>query len=365
MIIGIFCALEEREKMKAKTKKERRKMTKSFLSLSECLISDKRKGSHMLEKSCPLSYSIGYDGEFDKLTPLYKLEQLRTLLLICIDVNYCSLSKRVQHNILPRLRSLRALSLSSYRIKELPNNLLIKLKLLKFFDLSLTYIGKLPDSICGLYNLETLLLSSCSYLKELPLQIENGLGMEDLGEAKNLYGSLSVVELQNVVDGREAVKAKMREKNHVEELSLEWNKSSSADNSKTERDILDEGTTFPNWLADPLFLKLVKLSLSNCKDCYSLPALGQLPSLKYLIIREMHGITEVTEEFYGISGCPKVGVVFDDAELFRSQIEGIKQIEELQIVGASRWGHVDYVGGLIIEVKYHPENLPLPLNGVS
>ncbi|KAH0715649.1 hypothetical protein KY284_008554 [Solanum tuberosum] len=412
-----------------------------------CIRLEESKGSQMLEKSRHLSYSMGYDGEFEKLTPLYKLEQLRTLLPICIDVSYCSLSKRVQHNILPRLRSLRALSLSGYRIKELPNDLFIKLKLLRFLDLSLTYIEKLPDSVCELYNLETLLLSDCDYLKELPQQIERlinlrhldisntwclktplhlsklkslqvlmgakfflgGLRMEDLGEAQNLYGSLSVVELQNVVDKREAVKAKMREKNHVEKLYLEWSKSSDADNSKTERDILDElrphknikeveitryrGITFPNWLADPLFLNLVKLSLSSCKDCYSLPALGQLPSLKYLDIGGMHGITEVTEEFYGslsskkpfnclvylsfvdmpewkkwhvlgngefptlenlsirncpelsletpiqlsslkrfeVIGSPKVGVLFDDAELFRSQIEGMKQIEELCI----------------------------------
>ncbi|KAG5629765.1 hypothetical protein H5410_001482 [Solanum commersonii] len=131
--------------------------------------------------------------------------------------------------------------------------------------------------------------------------------MEDLGEAQNLYGSVSVVKLQNVVDRREAVKAKMREKNH-------WSESSSADNSQTERDILDalhphtnikqlqitgyRGTKFPNWLAGPLFLKLVQLSLSNCKDCYSLPALGHLSCLKFLSIKGMLGITEVTEEFY-------------------------------------------------------------------
>ncbi|KAH0713117.1 hypothetical protein KY289_009076 [Solanum tuberosum] len=384
----------------------------------------------------------------EKLTPLYKLEQLRTLLPTCIDVNYYSLSKKVQHNILPRLRSLRALSLSHYRIKELPNDLFIKLKLPRFLDLSCTGIKKLPDSICALYNLETLLLSTCYYLVDLPLQMEKlinlhhldisytwclkmplhlsklkslqvlvgarflvggrgGSRMEDLGEAQNLYGSVSVVELQNVVDRREAVKAKMREKNHVDKLSLEWSESSSADNSQTERDILDalrphtnikkleitgyRGTNFPNWLGDLSFLKLVELSLSNCKDCYSLPSLGQLPCLKFLCIRGMHGITEVTEEFYGslsskkpfnsleelafvdmpewkqwhvlgngefpilenlsiincpevsletpiqlsslkrfeVSGSPKVGVVLDDAELFRSQLEGMKHIVEL------------------------------------
>nr|AAW48301.1 potato resistance-like protein I2GA-SH23-3 [Solanum tuberosum] len=413
-----------------------------------CIRLEESQGYHLLEKGRHLSYSMGYGGEFEKLTPLYKLEQLRTLLPTCnyfMPPNY-PLCKRVLHNILPRLRSLRALSLSHYWIKDLPDDLFIKLKLLRFLDISHTEIKRLPDFICGLYNLETLLLSSCGFLEELPLQMEKlinlrhldisntsrlkmplhlsklkslqvlvgarflvgdrgGSRMEDLGEVHNLYGSVSVLELQNVVDSREAVKAKMREKNHVDRLSLEWSGSSSADNSQTERDILDElrphknikelqiigyrGTKFPNWLADPLFLKLVKLSLRNCKNCYSLPALGELPCLKFLCIRGMHGITEVTEEFYGswsskkpfncleklefkdmpewkqwhipgngefpiledlsirncpelsletvpiqlsslksleVIGSPMVGVVFDDA-----QLEGMKQIEELRI----------------------------------
>ncbi|KAM3303253.1 hypothetical protein P3S67_014283 [Capsicum chacoense] len=129
-----------------------------------------------------------------------------------------------------------------------------------------------------------------------------GWRMEDLGEAHYFYGSLSILELQTVVDRREALKANIREKNHVEKLSLEWSES-TADDSQTGRDILDElrphsnikelqiyrGTQFPNWLDDHSFLKLlIQLSLSNCKDCFSLPAPGQLPCLKSLSIRGMH-----------------------------------------------------------------------------
>ncbi|KAM3399140.1 hypothetical protein P3S68_002656 [Capsicum galapagoense] len=402
--------------------------SKLCVRLEEC------QGSHMLEQSRHLSYSMGRGGEFKKLNPLSKSEQLRTLLPISIQYLYRpKLSKRVLHNILPRLTSLRALSLSGYEIVELPDALFIKLKLLRFLDLSRTKITKLPNSICDLYNLETLLLSSCDDLEELSLQMEKlinlrhldisntsllkmplhlsklkslqvlvgakfllgGWRMKDLGGAHYLYGSLSILELQNVVDRREALKAKMRDKNHVEKY---------------------RGTQFPNWLADHSFLKLlVQLSLSNCKDCFSLPALGQLPSLKFLSIREMHRMTEVTEEFYGsppskkpfnsveklefaempewkqwhalgkgefpalqnlsIEDCPKltgklpenlcslselrfsrcpelnletpiqlsslkwfevevspkVGVVFDEAELFTSQHEGMKQIEKLYI----------------------------------
>ncbi|KAH0746851.1 hypothetical protein KY285_008508 [Solanum tuberosum] len=410
-----------------------------------CIRLEESKGSdYMLEQSRHMSYSADDIGNFEKLKPLSKLEKLRTLLRTNISF-FSLLSKRVLHNILPRLTSLRALSLSHYHNKELPNDLFIKLKLLRFLDLSETLIEKLPDSICALYNLETLLLSSCKNLKELPLQMEKlinlrhlditntlrlkmllhlsklkslqvlvgakflvggsgGLRMEDLGEVHNLYGSLSVLELQNVVYKREALKAKMKEKNHVKKLSLKWSGSTAYD-SQTERSILDglrpytnikkvkitgyRGTRFSNWLADPSFLQLVKLFLSNCKDCDSLPALGQLPSLRFLYIREMHGIKEVTEEFYGnssskkpfnslekldfadmpewkqwhvlgsgefplleylsIENCPKLmgklpenlcsltklriseTPLFEEAQLFRSQFEGMKQIVELFI----------------------------------
>ncbi|WMV55494.1 hypothetical protein MTR67_048879 [Solanum verrucosum] len=306
-----------------------------------CMRLEESEGSYLMEQ----------DGDFEK----------RTLLPINIS---CSshLSKRVLHNILPRLTCLRALSLSHYKIKELSNDLFVQLKLLKFLDLSWTHIEKLPDSVCVLYNLQTLLLSHCVNLGELPPQMEKlinlchldisnssllkmslhlsklkclhvlvgakfllgghgGLRMEDLGEVHNLYGSLSILELQNVVDKTQALKANIKGKKNVEKLSLEWSASSTADNSQTERAILDglcpytnikelqitgyRGTKFSDWLADPSFLKLVELSLCNCKDCDSLPALGQLPSLKFLSIRKMHGIIEVTGEFYGSSSCKK------------------------------------------------------------
>ncbi|KAH0747044.1 hypothetical protein KY285_008701 [Solanum tuberosum] len=435
-----------------------------------CMRLEENQGSHMLERTRHLSYSMG-DGNFGKLKTLNKLEQLRTLLPINIQRFPCHLNKRMLHDIFPRLISLRALSLSHYENGELPNDLFIKLKHLRFLDLSWTNIEKLPDSICLLYNLETLLLSHCMFLKELPLHMEKlinlrhldirkvhfrtslhlsklkslhvlvgakfllsgrgGLRMEDLGELHNLYGPLSILGLQHVVDRRESLKANMREKKHVERLSLEW-RGSFADNSQTERDILDElqpntnikelritgyrGTKFPNWVADHSFHKLIEMSLSYCRDCDSLPALGQLPCLKFLTIRGMHQITEVTEEFYGsssstkpfnsleklgfaqmpewkqwhvpgkgefpvleelrLTGCPKligklpetlssltrlriskcpelsletpiqlsnlkefevvyspkVGVLFANAQLFTSQLEGMKQIVELCII---------------------------------
>ncbi|KAF3645688.1 hypothetical protein T459_28746 [Capsicum annuum] len=257
--------------------------SKLCVRLEEC------QGSHMLEQSRHMSYSKGEGGDFEKLKLLSKSEQLRTVIPIQIQLLlYARLSKRVLHNILPMLTSLRALSLSDYEIVELPDALFIRLKLLRFLNLSRTEIKKLPDSICVLYNLETVLLSSCDDLEELPLQMEKlinlrhldisntsrlkmllhlsklksiqvlvgakfllgGLRMEDLGELHNLYGSLSILALQNVVDGREAQKAKMSEKNHVEKLSLEWSeklfrcrklKLETPDSSKMNSNVFLEG----------------------------------------------------------------------------------------------------------------------------
>ncbi|KAK4375550.1 hypothetical protein RND71_006227 [Anisodus tanguticus] len=367
-----------------------------------CTRLEESQGYHVFEKSQHQSYLIGY-GDFEKLKSLYKLEQLRTLLPINIQGGYSfELNKRVLHNILPRLISLRALSLSHCKNKELPNDLFIKLNLLRYSDLSGTEIRKLLDSVCALCNLETLLLSACEYLEEMPPHMEklinlcrldisgtsclkmslhlsklkslhmlvganvfiggrSGLRIEDLGELPNLYGSLSFLELQNVVHKREASKANLRGKEHVESLSLEWS-GSIADNSQTERDILDELHPHTN-------IKLLQITGYR----------GQLPSLKFLAIRGMHRITEVTEEFYCSSfskkpfnslqklefaqmpewkqwhalgngdletpiqlsnliefevvGSPKVGVLSDQAELFTSQFQGMEQIDVLDVKG--------------------------------
>ncbi|KAL3354845.1 hypothetical protein AABB24_019103, partial [Solanum stoloniferum] len=46
--------------------------------------------------------------------------------------------------------------------------------------------------------------------------------------------------------------------------------------------------------------------------CYSLPALGELPFLKFLLIRGMHGITEVTEEKLSVAcgGCESLIILY-------------------------------------------------------
>ena len=44
---------------------------------------------------------------------------------------------------------------------------------------------------------------------------------------------------------------------------------------------------------------MVYLELTNCKNCTSLPTLGGLPFLKYLVIEGMNQVKSIGDGFYG------------------------------------------------------------------
>ncbi|KAJ0860912.1 putative leucine-rich repeat domain superfamily [Helianthus annuus] len=56
---------------------------------------------------------------------------------------------------------------------------------------------------------------------------------------------------------------------------------------------------FPKWVGHPSFHRLVHVSIRNCKNCTSLPQLGQLPSLKKLYISSMPNVEFIGSEFTG------------------------------------------------------------------
>ncbi|XP_057499194.1 putative disease resistance RPP13-like protein 1 [Actinidia eriantha] len=312
---------------------------------------DQEKQHDISTKVRHFSYvPASYDG-LGKFQAIENAKQLRTFLPRTSLTYEHFISNRLLDEILSTLRCSRVLSLSNYDIIELPTSIGNFIHL-RYLDLSWTKIKLLPEIVCSLYNLQTLLLSNCYSLTTLPEEIEklvclryldisgtnltkmpmqmgrlkglqhltdfvvgkcSGAGIDELKEFVHLRGKLSLSSLQNVIGGKDAFEANLKKKKHIEELVLKW--GNTTEDSQNEREVLEKlqphtnlkcltiknygGTRFPDWLGDQSYSKIVSLFLSECHNCFSLPPLGQLASLKCLNIARMNEITRVGQEFYG------------------------------------------------------------------
>ncbi|RDX94833.1 putative disease resistance RPP13-like protein 1, partial [Mucuna pruriens] len=324
-----------------------------------CFRYEDPKPSECLDKVRHLSYSRGEYDYCHKFDAVSRIKGIRTFIVLPLRKNPfqankdCFLAKSLLHDILPKMRYLRVLSLSHYdNVTELPD-FLENFIHLRYLDLSYTKIKRLPDGTCKLYNLQTLLLSCCSNLLELPRDVDklinlhyidlsgtklkemptnisrlkclktltsfvvskqkDGLKVGELKNLPHLQGKLSILNLQHVVDANDAFQASLKNKEQIEELELEW--ACKTEDSRIEREVLDQlqpssnlkkltikffgGTTFPNWLGHSSFCNMVSLRISDCDHCWSLPPLGQLPSLKLLSIDRLKSLKYVGVDFYG------------------------------------------------------------------
>jgi Leucine-rich repeat (LRR) protein len=307
-----------------------------------------------------LSYNRGIYDSYAKFDKLNGLKGLRTFLALPLQekLPLCFLSNKVVHDLLPTMKQLRVLSLSNYKsITEVPNSI-GDLLYLQYLNLSHTKIERLPTETCKLYNLQFLLLAGCrrlielpedigqlvnlrhldvseTALREMPVQIaklenlqtlsnfvvskhNHGLKLVELGKFPHLHGKLSISQLQNVNDPFDADQANMKVTERIEELALEWDCGTTFSDSHMQSVVLEHlrpstnlksltikgygGTSFPNWLGDPLFSNMVYLRISNCDNCLWLPLLGQLGNLKDLIIEEMQSVETIGAVFYGSDG---------------------------------------------------------------
>jgi len=304
------------------------------------------------------------------------------------------ISTDVQLNLFLRLKYLRVLSFSGCNLLELADEIR-NLKLLRYLDLSYTEITSLPNSICMLYNLQTLLLEECFKLKELPSNFrklinlrhlnlkgthiknmpkeirglinlemltdfvvgeQHGFDIKQLAELNHLKGRLQISGLKNVIDPVDAMAANLKDKKHLEELSMSYDERREMDGSLTEArvSVLEAlqpnrnlmrlsindytGSSFPNWLGDHHLPNLVSLELLGCKLCSQLPPLGQFPSLKKLSISGCHGIDTIGSEFCGYNSS---NVPFRSLETLRFEhmsewkewlcLEGFPLLQELSI----------------------------------
>lgn len=209
----------------------------------------------------------------------------------------------------------------------------------------------LPDSTRVLYNLQTLKLVNFKRLEELPSYLHKLINLrylhlqntklkkipKHLGKLKsirvltsfyegkgsdsnitqlgkfNLQGTLSILELQNVVHPPDVLAANLKDKRLLDELMLEWSKDN--DDSQTKRNVLEKlqphqnlkrlsvrnysDTRLPDWIVDNTLSNLVSLGLENWKNCLFLPSLGILLSLKSLSITGLEGLVLIGSEFFG------------------------------------------------------------------
>ncbi|QHO22320.1 Putative disease resistance RPP13-like protein [Arachis hypogaea] len=283
-----------------------------------------------------------------------KVKSLRTLLFSGFSSPNCNI-ETATCEILSKCKYLRVLSLT--KLDEVPN-LIGEFIYLRYLDLSWTDIKTLPESLCNLCNLQTLKLRRCYELTMLPSGLHNLVslrhldiretaleemprkmsklnqlhvlssfvvgkhednGIQELGGLVNLHGSLEIKKMENIVDVKEAKRAKIMDKKHIDELCLKWSSGEDlVSSTQKERDMLDnlqphkglkelkiegyKGTIFPDWLGNCSYENMTRVSLESCKNCCMLPSLGQLPSLKSLSIGVLDQLRSIGEEFYENEG---------------------------------------------------------------
>ncbi|KAI4323816.1 hypothetical protein L6164_023395, partial [Bauhinia variegata] len=290
--------------------------------------------------------------ETEKFEPFQELSKLRTFLPFRWSQSQPFNSPTDFDLLLRRLVRLRVLSLSNYVISGIPESTKY-LKHLRFLNLSCTEITHVPENSVGsLYNLQTLLLSDCHGLTTLPTDLPNltklrhldvsgtnltkmppnfgglkslrllttfvvskdgGSSIKELGAHQLLCGSLSIEKLENVINATDASEAKLQEMKFLDELALIW--TNHVHNLTSEENVLNNlqphkylrkfkienygGKRFPDWLGNPSFSNMVSIHLIGCRNCSSLPQLGQLFSLEILHVAKMTRLERVNPDFYG------------------------------------------------------------------
>ncbi|KAL1538554.1 putative disease resistance protein RGA4 [Salvia divinorum] len=308
------------------------------LSLAGCSLEEIRPEIGSLVQLRQLDLSE--NGELKELPEsIYSLVELRSLSLA-----YCSLKEI--HGGIGKLVQLRQLDISrNGELKELPESIcsLVELQILKIEG---TNIKSLPEALGELSNLRTLEL--CTF--------RVGSHYNKLGFLTKLYGLLtgflklevhcsSMSEMVELVENaREAQLKILLQKLKKIVISFmgtmnEMEQSSSSPSSTWMEVVealvphhkLEEltiagygGSRLPHWMSSPLnFIK--KIHLYDLSELSSLPAMGKLPLLENIHIRNVEQLKLVGHEFLGIESSSD-----DDVVAF-------PKLKRLSIIGCQKW----------------------------
>ncbi|KAI3955716.1 hypothetical protein MKW98_006076 [Papaver atlanticum] len=318
---------------------------------------------------------------------------LKLSTLIFNNSNCRVISRTVSPNLFAHLKFLKVLDFSYLNLSEIPNEV-GKLKHLRYLNLSHTNLQSLPEKVCDLHNLQTLALNDCQQLLKLPdslvklsglrhLEIQStpkllylpqgtgrltslqtlskfpvsivklGCRIRELQDLNKLQGCINIIGLHTVENFKEVSDAKLMNKENLHELRLDFSpyklENLGEDEFRKTKSVLEDlhphpnikkmtlthflGSELPSWLEnDSMLPNLRRLKLQDCMNCTMLPALGNLPSLEELYIKNLGSIKDIGNEFYGIgSSCKNV------KEL------AFPKLEELHIVDMAKLEHWDFI----------------------
>uniref|UniRef100_A0A803MMW4 Disease resistance RPP13-like protein 1 n=1 Tax=Chenopodium quinoa TaxID=63459 RepID=A0A803MMW4_CHEQI len=200
----------------------------------------------------------------------------------------------IMHNLIHDMAQLVA---GCHKVEKIPYiGLLVRLRHLNIDDTSLK---EMPPGIGKLINLQTL----------HKFAVAIGGGLRELGKLNQLHGRLFIVSgLENVTEVDDAAEAQLCKKENLDGLNLKWGTCTDEVDDKTRIDVVEKlrphtsikrceldgymGSRFPSWLGDSSFTNMEDLELKKCHKCVCLPPLGQLSSLKSLLVEDMDGIKE-------------------------------------------------------------------------
>ncbi|KAL2335688.1 hypothetical protein Fmac_016901 [Flemingia macrophylla] len=147
-----------------------------------------------------------------------------------------------------------------------------------------------------------------------PKMEEEAFGIKSWLQGLNLHESLSIRQLDNIVNPGKALAANLKNKRFLEKLELKWERNRIPDDSTKQKEVLENlqpsrhlkdlsiynysGMFFPKWLPT---MNVVSILLENCKYCLFLPPFGVLPFLKHLWIMHLDWVVSIGYEFYGRS----------------------------------------------------------------
>ncbi|XBI97838.1 hypothetical protein VPH35_018149 [Triticum aestivum] len=298
--------------------------TVRHVSVTTGSLQDVNAAINILPKNLRTIIVFGNWPHFLEDDSLGKLKNLRAL-----DVCHCDFTELPP--AISCLFHLRYLSLSR-TIRSLPESIskLLHLQTLCFEDKC--SLDKLPAGISRLVKLRHLGINM-KYIAQLPgigrlinlqgsveFRVKKGGGhaLQELKGIKGLHGQLKIKGLDNVLSKDEASKTDMKSKENLRALTLEWSSACRILTPVADCEVLENlqphqnlkelsilrylGVTSPSWLQMALLRELQSLHLVNCRSLGVLPALGLLPSLEQLHMKELCTVERIGHEFYGTGG---------------------------------------------------------------